>query len=89
MVFYKKFNGSWKKMIPIFKSRTENSIKNIFFSQMRTISKIYMDKDYEIKKVGLSRLMKYFDILFEQVKIKYLKDNAMSENELEEYIKNI
>ena len=43
MVFYQKYNGSWKKMIPIFKSRTENSIKvkcrhlqrNIYFSKKR------------------------------------------------------
>ena len=44
MVFYIKFNGSWKKMIPIFKSRTENSIKNIFYSQIRTISKLQKRK---------------------------------------------
>ena len=46
MVFYKKLNGSWKKIIPLFKSRTENSIKNIFFSQTRAIvSKIRNEKN--------------------------------------------
>ena len=27
MFFYQKYNGSWKKIIPIFNKRTENSIK--------------------------------------------------------------
>ena len=37
MVFYKKLDKSWKKMIPLFKSRTENAIKNRFYSQLRKI----------------------------------------------------
>ena len=46
IVFYKKFNGSWKNIIPIFKSRTENSLKNIFFSQTKSIiSKIINKKE--------------------------------------------
>ena len=91
MVFYKKFNGSWKKMIPIFKSRTKNSIKNIFYSQIRTISKLHRKKEdkKENENVGLDYLLKYYDIALEQIKKKFLKDNPMTENELEDYIKNI
>jgi hypothetical protein len=31
MLFYEKMDKSWKKIIPLFKSRTENSIKISFF----------------------------------------------------------
>ena len=37
MKFYKKYE-SWRKMIPMFENRTENSIKNRFFSQLRKIA---------------------------------------------------
>ena len=35
MFFYEKCNGSWKKIIPLFNGRIENSIKNRFYSQLR------------------------------------------------------
>ena len=92
LVFYKKYNGSWKKMTPIFKSRTENSIKNIFYSQIRKISRLYKNKDYNNENKendNLDNLLKYYDIALEQFKKKFLKDNPMTENELEEYINNI
>lgn len=89
MVFYKRLNGSWKKMLPIFKSRTENSIKNIFYSLMRKISKLYINKDYKKEKLGLDYLLNYYDIAYEQVKEEFLKKKPMTESELDEYIKNI
>ena len=90
VVFYKKLSGSWKKIIPIFKSRTENSIKNIFFSQTRAIvSKIKPEKDDNKKIFDLSTLLKYYEIIYDETKKKFLEDNPMSDNELEEYIKNI
>ena len=89
MLFYKKYNGSWKKMIPIFNSRSENSIKNIFFSQLRKNVKSYKNKDYQNENAGLAYLLQFYDIVFEKVKIKFLKDSPMTEKELEEYIKNI
>ena len=91
-VFYKKFNGSWSKMIPIFKSRTENSIKNIFFSQAKIIvSKLLKDNDNDNnkKRLDLSTLLEYYDNIYDETKNIFLKDNPMSENELEEYIKKI
>ena len=59
MVFYKKFNGSWKRMIPIFKSKTGNSIKNIFYSKIRKISKFYGKKEDKKENLGLDYLLKY------------------------------
>ncbi len=91
MKFYKNFNGSWKKMIPIFKSRTENSIKNRFFSQIRKIASRYIKtgkKEYSTK-LGLNILLKYYDIGLEESKRDFLKNNPMSEKELEEYLKKI
>ena len=90
VAFYKKLNGSWKKIIPIFKSRTENSIKNIFFSQTRAIvSKMKYEKENNKKVFDLPTLLKYYDIVYDETKKKFLEDNPMSNNELEEYIKNI
>ena len=91
MKFYQKLNGSWKKMIPIFKSRTENSIKNRFYSQLRKIASKYIKtgkKEYSTK-FGLETLLKYFDIGMEEAKKRYLKEHPMSDIELEVYIKNI
>ena len=85
IVFYKKLNGSWKKMIPLFRSRTENSIKNIFYSQTRAIiSKIKKKKN---KNYELSTLLKYYDIVYDVCKKKFLEDNPMSEIELQNFIK--
>ena len=85
-IFYKKFNCSWTKMIPIFKSRTENSIKNIFDSQAKVIvSKLI--KENENKKI--LDISEYYDIIYDETKKNFLKDNPMNETELEEYIKNI
>ena len=91
MLFYKKFNGSWKKMIPIFKSRTENSIKNRFYSQLRKITSKYIKtgkKEYSTK-FGLDTLLNYFQIGLDEAKKKYLKNNPITEKELEEYVNKI
>ena len=91
MVFHKKFNGSWKKMIPLFKSRTENSIKNRFFSQLRKIASKYIKKGKRVysTKFGLQILLDYYEMGLEQAKKHFLKNSNMSEKELEGYIKNI
>ena len=91
MVFHKKFNGSWKKMIPLFKSRTENSIKNRFFSQLRKIASKFIKKGKRVysTKFGLQILLDYYEMGLEQAKKHFLKNSSMSEKELEGYIKNI
>ena len=91
MAFYQKYNGSWKRMIPIFKSRTENSIKNRFFSQLRKIASRYIKtgkKEYSTK-FGLDILMRYYDMGLDEAKKDFLNKNAMSESELEIYINNV
>jgi len=91
MLFYKKFNGSWKKMIPIFKSRTENSIKNRFYSQLRKIASKFIKtgkKEYSTK-FGLKTLLDYFGMGLEEAEKKYLKNNPITKTELEEYVNKI
>ena len=91
MIFYKKFNGSWKKMIPIFKSRTENSIKNRFFSQLRKIASKYIKtgkREYSTK-FGLETLLKYYGMGVEQAKKTFFKKNKMNNIEFEDYIHSI
>ena len=91
MVFYKKFEGSWKRMIPLFKSRTENSIKNRFFSQLRKIASKYIKKAKRVysTKFGLETLLNYYDLGLKQAKENFLNNSHMSEKELEGYIKSI
>ena len=38
MQFYEIYKGNWKKIIHLFNGRTDNSIKNRFFSQLRKIA---------------------------------------------------
>ena len=62
MKFYKKYE-SWRKMIPMFEGRTENSIKNRFFSQLRKIvvkKRPTGRKEYGTK-YGLEILKNYLD----------------------------
>ena len=91
MYFYKKYNGSWKKIIPIFNKRTENSIKNRFFSQLRKIAtiKIQSKEKKFSARIKLDTLLNYLDLATLKAKEKFLKEKLMSENELEKYIENI
>ena len=91
MVFYKKYDGSWKKIIPIFKNRTENSIKNRFFSQLRKIASSFIhskEKKFSAK-IKLDQLLQYLDIASKKAKEKFLKEKPMNEKELENYIDDI
>ena len=91
MIFYKKYDGSWKKIIPIFKNRTENSIKNRFFSQLRKIASSFIhskEKKFSAK-IKLDQLLQYLDIASKKAKEKFLKDKPMSDKELESFIDDI
>ena len=91
MIFYKKYDGSWKKIIPIFKNRTENSIKNRFFSQLRKIASSFIhskEKKFSAK-IKLDQLIKYLDIASKKAKEKFLKDKPMTEEQLELFIEEV
>jgi hypothetical protein len=88
MIFYEKYDGSWKKIIPIFKNRTENSIKNRFFSQLRKIvSKNQPNgkKEYSTK-FGLEILKQYLPKATEIAKKKFFDEKTMNEKEFDEYV---
>ena len=91
MIFYEKYGGSWKKIIPIFPSRTENSIKNRFFSQLRKLaSKVQQKgkKEYS-SKFGLELLKKFLPQATELAKQKYFEETKTNDKELEQYVNKI
>ena len=76
MKFYKKYE-SWRKMIPIFEGRTENSIKNRFFSQLRKIAvkrRPTGRKEYGTK-YGLEILKNFLEEGIKQAEKKYFDEN--------------
>ena len=91
MVFYNKLNKSWKKMIPLFKSRTENAIKNRFYSQLRKITAKYIHKDKREynTKFKLGTLIKYYGEGVEEAKKDFLKDHPLTDNDYNLYIKDV
>ena len=93
MKFYKKYE-SWRKMIPMFEGRTENSIKNRFFSQLRKIvvknrPKPIGRKEYGTK-FGLEILKNYLDEGIRQAEEKYFEENKnITKEKFENYMKQI
>ena len=88
MTFYKKYKGSWKKISPLFQQRTENSIKNRFFSQLRKIATLHIqskEKKFSAK-IKLETLLNFLDETTEDAKKKFLSQFHLNEKELEEYL---
>ena len=88
MTFYKKYKGSWKKISPLFQQRTENSIKNRFFSQLRKIATLHIqskEKKFSAK-IKLETLLNFLDEATEDAKKKFLSQFHLNEKELEEYL---
>ena len=91
MQFYEKYNGSWKKIIHLFNGRTENSIKNRFFSQLRKIA----TKDMNISerkfcaKIKLEELKKFLGEAVSEAKNEFLNDNPMTQEEFNNYLNKI
>lgn len=88
MVFYKKYNGSWKRISPLFDQRTENSIKNRFFSQLRKIASYHIqskEKKFS-SKIKLETLLNYLNEATSEAQAKFLKEKSMKESELENFL---
>lgn len=91
MKFYKKYE-SWRKMIPMFKQRTENSIKNRFFSQLRKIliKRQQTGKREYGTKFGLETLKNYLDEGIKEAEKRYYEENKnMTKEGFENYMKQI
>ena len=92
MKFYEKYE-SWRKMIPMFEKRTENSIKNRFFSQLRKIVVKQRPpngkKEYGTK-YGLDTLKKYLNEGIKQAEKRYFEENKnMTKTDFENYMAQI
>jgi hypothetical protein len=89
MKFYEKYE-SWRKMIPMFENRTENSIKNRFFSQLRKIvvkKRPPNGKKEYGTKYGLDTLKKYLDEGIEEAEKRYYEENKnMTKADFENYM---
>lgn len=88
MNFYEKCNGSWKKIIYLFNGRTENSIKNRFFSQLRKIATIKMNTEEKknCSKIKLEELKQYLKEGLKIAKKEFLEENPMNEEELNNFL---
>ena len=88
MHFYEKCNGSWKKIIHLFNGRTENSIKNRFFSELRKIAAKGMTiaQKKTCTKIKLDELKKYLEEAIINTKNEFLEEKPMNEEELNIYL---
>jgi hypothetical protein len=90
MYLYQKLNGSWAKIIDAFPGRTENSIKNRFFSQLRKIASrdsTSIEEPSKIKKDELEQ--KYFNKVYNSTKTNFMKEKDINEKGLENYLEKI
>jgi len=88
MHFYQKYNGSWKKIVNLFSGRTENSIKNRFFSQLRKIAATNLSSEEKryTAKIKLDDLKNYLHVAINNSKEKFLKQKSFSEDELNNFL---
>jgi hypothetical protein len=88
MHFYEKCNGSWKKIIHLFNGRTENSIKNRFFSELRKIAAkgLTMTEKKNCNKIKLEELRNYLEEAIINTKKEFLEEKPMTEEELNIYL---
>lgn len=88
MHFYQKYNGSWKKIVNLFNGRTENSIKNRFFSQLRKIaaSNLSSEEKRFTSKIKLDDLKNYLQVAINNSKEKFLKEKLLTDEELNNFV---
>ena len=91
MIFYSKCKGSWRELIHYFNDRTENSIKNRFFSELRKIASNDPCKKEKKRssKINLKNLLKYLEQGIAEAKKNFMTINKMTEEQLNEHIKKI
>ena len=88
MHFYEKCNGSWKKIIHLFNGRTENSIKNRFFSELRKIAAkgMTIEEKKTCTKIKLEELKNYLEEAIINTKNEFLEEKPRNEEELNIYL---
>ena len=91
MFFYQKCKGSWKKIIPLFNGRIENSIKNRFYSQLRKYATKNMcakDRKRLSPKIKLNELKNYINEAIIEAKTDFLYKSKMSKEEFNLFVEN-
>ena len=89
MFFYEKCDGSWKKIIPLFNGRIENSIKNRFYSQLRKYATEHMttkERKELCAKIKLVELKKYLNTALSRAKQDFLKKSKMTEEQFNNFL---
>ena len=89
MFFYEKCKGSWKKIIPLFDGRIENSIKNRFYSELRKHATKNMeakDRKRMIAKIKLNELKKYLNEALTETRNVLLKKTQMTQEQFELFL---
>ena len=90
MFFYEKCKGSWKKIIPLFNGRIENSIKNRFYSQLRKYAtkNIERSERRNIKaRIKLNILLTYLGEALTEAKQDLLKKTKMTLEQFNQFLK--
>jgi hypothetical protein len=79
---YSIHGSKWSKIALSFPGRTENSVKNRFYSTLRRISSNLKNNHLEEKNTSLESLLKYFPEAYEEKKKLYFKNTTLLKNEL-------
>ena len=89
MFFYEKCKGSWKKIIPLFQGRIENSIKNRFYSQLRKYASKNFEKSERKKikaKIKLDELKNYLGEALAEAKEDLIKKTNMTFGQFNQFL---
>ena len=89
MFFYQKCDGSWNKIIPLFKGRIENSVKNRFYSILRKCATKDMtrtDRKRIKMKMKLDELKNFIGEALIEAKTDLLKKSKMNEEQFNLFI---
>lgn len=97
-LLYSIYGGRWSKISLNFPNRTENSIKNRFYSSLR---KLYAEKakyshhahivkkDDSKSSIGIGELIKLFPIAFDGMTTKLIKSKKFTTEQFNEYKINL
>lgn len=87
--YYKKFGGKWSHIHLFIKGRSENAIKNRFYSTLRRHStenkKVNQDENIQTVPFKLDDLKKFLPHAEEEIKYSLMKKNNMSQEELNNF----
>ena len=90
MFFYEKCKGSWKKIVPLFQGRIENSIKNRFYSQLRKYATKNFERSERKKlkaRIKLNVLLNYLGEALTEAKQDLLEKTNMIDEEFNQFLK--